>query len=156
MSASPSTPVAIEAPPADDGPIAKFARAVGALLIVLGALQFVPGVTTNYDELEAWGSGAQLFGLFTVSATGAILTMTVGALCVAFSGSPRQGHKTVVWTGLLLITAAIGGAGLVFNSPNPELPVDDATNWLHLGLGLAILVGSKAAKEKYVKDKGVL
>lgn len=156
MSAPTSTPQALEAPPVSDGPIAKYARLTGALLVVLGVLGLVPGVTTSYDELGVWGSGAQLFGVFTTSITGSAVLILLGVTCVTFSGSPRQGHKAVVWSCLTLVVAGIAGAGLVVNSPEPELPVDAAANWLHLVLGLVLLAGAKGAKSKYCAGGGVI
>lgn len=50
-------------------PIQLAATVVAAVFLLVGILGFVPGVTTNYDQLSlaGHGSGALLLGLFAVS-----------------------------------------------------------------------------------------
>ncbi len=50
-------------------PVQLAAAAVGAVFLLVGILGFVPGVTTNFDQLSfaGHGSGALLLGLFAVS-----------------------------------------------------------------------------------------
>ena len=146
--------LAIEGASTTNGPITKYARGVGGLLILLGVLGLVPGITTNYSGMGFYSSEAQLFGLFIVSIVSAAVYLTAGVCCIAFSTSPRQGHKAVVLTGNLLIVVAISGAGLVVN-PSPPLPVNEASNYLHLFLGIVLLLGSVRAKTQHVKQYGV-
>ncbi|WP_167583391.1 DUF4383 domain-containing protein [Kineococcus rubinsiae] len=146
--------LAIEGASTTNGPITKYARGVGGFLGLLGVLSLVPGVTTNYSGMGFYSSEAQLFGLFTTSIVAAAVYLTAGACCIAFSTSPRQGHKAVVLTGNLLIIVAIGGAGLVVN-PSPPLPVNEASNYFHLFLGILLLLGSVRAKAMHVKQYGV-
>lgn len=49
--------------------VQKAAALVGVVFIAIGALGFVPGVTTDYDTLRlaSHHSGAKLLGLFQVS-----------------------------------------------------------------------------------------
>ena len=47
----------------------KLAFLFGATFLLVGILGFIPGITTNYDDLAFAGSdsGAKLLGLFQVS-----------------------------------------------------------------------------------------
>jgi hypothetical protein len=146
--------LALEGASTTNGPITKYARAVGGFLVLLGILSLIPGITTNYSGMGFYSSEAQLFGLFVVSIVSAAVYLGAGACCIAFSTSPRQGHKAVVMTGLLLVIVAIGGAGLVVN-PSPPLPVNEASNYFHLFLGLVLLLGSVRAKTQHNKAYGV-
>jgi len=150
-----STPAAIEAAPTSAGPITLFARAVGGLLIALGVLGLVPGITADYDQLGFYRTGAELFGLFATSVVSSSLLILFGATALAFSGSVRQSHKTVCWIGLTLLTLAVAGAGLLVNSPSELKPVNAGSNWLHLVLGLALLAGAGASRAKHVSDDDV-
>lgn len=150
-----STTAAIEAAPVSAGPINLFARAVGGLLVLIGVLGLIPGITADYDQLGFYRSGAELFGLFTTSVTSSSLFILFGASALAFSGSVRQGHKTVCWIGLALIVAAIAGAGVVADSPSDVLPVNAAANWLHVVLGFVLLAGAYGARRKHVEEHGV-
>ncbi|PRC60548.1 DUF4383 domain-containing protein, partial [Mycobacterium sp. ITM-2017-0098] len=57
------------------------AMIVAVVLILIGALGFIPGVTSNLDSLSWFGqhSGARLFGVFAVCAALNIVHLVVGA-----------------------------------------------------------------------------
>ena len=155
-SAPPATrPAAAEAAPVGGGPVTGYARGAGVLVTALGVLGVVPGITSGYGAMGFFRSDAHLFGLFTSSVTSASLQVLLGLTILAFSGSPRQAHKAVCWTAVTYLAAAIAGAGLVVNSPSPVLPVNVASNWLHLALGLVLAVGAAAARRKHVQELGV-
>ena len=150
-----STPAAIEAAPTSAGPITLFARAVGGLLILLGVLGLVPGITADYDQLGFYRTGAELFGLFATSVVSASVLILLGSTALAFSGSVRQAHKTVCWIGLTFLVVAVAGAGLMVNSPSDLKPVNAAANWLHLVLGVVVLAGAGASRAKHLADNDV-
>ncbi|NAZ88488.1 DUF4383 domain-containing protein [Kineococcus indalonis] len=150
-----SATAAIEAAKTKGGPVRRHAQATGVLLSVLGLLGLVPGITTRYDEMGLWGSGAQLFGLFTVSVTTSVLLFLYGVTVLVFAGSVRQAHKSVVLHALLLIGMGITGTGLVNNSPARLLPTDAASNVLYLVLGVVLLVSANRSRAKEIEQNGV-
>lgn len=150
-----SAPPALEAAPVSGGPVTSYARAVGVLVLALGVLGLVPGITSNYGAMGFFRSDAHLFGLFTSSVTSASLQIVFGLVVLAFSGSPRQGHKAVCWTAVTYLVVGVAGAGIVVNSPNALLPVNVASNWLHLTLGLVLAAGAAVARKKHVEELGV-
>ncbi|WP_018252010.1 DUF4383 domain-containing protein [Salinispora mooreana] len=118
------------------------ALAVAGILLLLGVLGFVPGITTDYDELRFAGpdSGAKLFGLFQVSFLHNILLLGSGLAGLVLAR--RVGGARVFLTvgGALTLALWIYGLAIDRSSSANVIPVNDADNWLHLGLGFAMLV----------------
>ncbi|WP_432565344.1 DUF4383 domain-containing protein [Kineococcus sp. SYSU DK003] len=150
-------PAAIEAADtaADRGPVTRFAKGVGVLVLGLGVLGLVPGLVTDYASLGFFHSEARLFGIFTTSVTASSLQILFGLTVLAFSGSTKQAHKAVVWVALAYLAAGLGGAGLDVNAARPDVPVNPAVNWLHLVLFVVILVGASASRRKQIAQHGV-
>lgn len=122
-------------------PMHAFAASTGLVFLLLGIGGFIPGVTTNYDELELAGpeSGAKLLGLFEVSILHNIvhLVFAVGLVAAA----------RYSWSRLYLLGGGVAYLGLVLygflvdrGSGANFLPVNDADTLLHLALGLAMIV----------------
>jgi hypothetical protein len=155
MNAPAASPAAIEAAPVTGGPVTSYARAVGVLLIVLGVLGLVPGIVTDYDLMGFYHSDAELFGLFRTSVLVGSLQILFGLTVLTFSGSVRQAHKVVVWVALVYLVAGLSGAGLVVNPLREDLPVNVASNWLHLALFVVILGGAIQARRKQIAENGV-
>ncbi|MEZ0491645.1 DUF4383 domain-containing protein [Kineococcus sp. TBRC 1896] len=151
------SPAAIEArhPVEAGGPVCGYARAIAVLVLALGVLGAVPGITSNYSQMGFYYSEADLFGLFRTSAVVIGLQVLFGLTVLAFSGSPRQAHKVVTWVALAYLSAGLGGAGLVVNASRTDLPVNVASNWLHLGLFVVILAGAWRTRRKHVEELGV-
>lgn len=121
--------------------LAQLLAAVFGLTFVLaGVAGFIPGVTSNYDELRLFGtdSNAELLGLFRVSILHNIAHMLfgVGILAAARPGSAKA---------YLLGGAAAYGLLTVYgfvvdhDSDANFLPFNDADNFLHVGLTLGLL-----------------
>jgi hypothetical protein len=118
----------------------KFAAVMGATFLLAGIGGFIPGVTSNYDELEFAGpeSAAKLLGLFEVSILHNIvhLLFAVGLLAAA----------RYSWSRLYLLGGGIGYLGVTLYGALVEresdanfLPINTADNLLHLVLALAMI-----------------
>ncbi len=121
-------------------PMHAFAATMGLAFLLAGIGGFIPGVTSNYDELEFAGreSGAKLLGLFQVSVLHNIvhLLFAVGLIAAA----------RYAWSRAYLIGGGIGYLGVLLygvlvdhESDANFLPINDADNLLHLGLSLAMI-----------------
>ena len=121
-------------------PMHAFAATMGLAFLLAGIGGFIPGVTSNYDELEFAGreSGAKLLGLFQVSILHNIvhLLFAVGLIAAA----------RYTWSRAYLIGGGIGYLGVLVygvlvdqESEANFLPINDADNLLHLGLSLAMI-----------------
>jgi hypothetical protein len=122
-------------------------RAGAAFLVLLGALGFVPGVTTHYGALHVGqGSHAQLFGVFRVSILLNVIHLAVGATALVVAARARM----IALASLALWLLGVLAAGA-------WLSLDTADNWLHLilagaVLGLAALVGGEDLADDLERD----
>ncbi|HEX2046410.1 MAG TPA: DUF4383 domain-containing protein [Acidimicrobiales bacterium] len=121
-------------------PMHAFAAAMGLVFLLAGIGGFIPGVTTNYDELEFAGpeSGAKLLGLFEVSVLHNIvhLLFAVGLIAAA----------RYSWSRAYLLGGGVGYLGVVVygalvdrESDANVLPINNADNILHLVLALTMI-----------------
>ena len=118
----------------------------GATFVLIGIGGFIPGITTNYDELELLGtdSNAQLLGLFRVSVVHNIahLLFGVGVLAAA---TESASVLYLIAGGALYGGLALFGFLVDQQSEVNFLPVDDADSLLHAGLAVAMLLAGLVA-----------
>lgn len=118
------------------------AMIVGAVLIILGVLGFVPGVTANLDQLDWVGqrSGALLFGTIAVCALLNVVHLVVGAAGFWFARTYAGARAYLLGGGLLYLGVWLYGALVDFGSDAHVIPLNTAANWLHFGLGLVMVL----------------
>lgn len=133
------TPAA--APTAGRAAVQHAAVAVGAVFLVVGVLGFVPGITTNYDQLAFAGhhSGAQLFGIFAVSALHNALHLLFGVLGIALSGTFNGARGFLIGGGVVYLALWAYGLAIDHDSAANVVPVNTADNWLHLVLAIGMV-----------------
>ncbi len=132
-------------------PMHAFAASSGLLFLLVGIAGFIPGVTSNYDELELAGpeSGAELLGLLEVSVLHNIvhLLFAVGLIAAARYAWARL---YLLGGGVAYLGVFIYGVLVDHDSEANFLPLNDADNVFHLVLGLAMIglgvLGSGLAK----------
>ncbi len=121
-------------------PMHAFAAASGLVFLLTGIGGFIPGITTNYDELEFAGpeSGAKLLGLFNVSVLHNIvhLLFAVGLIAAA----------RYTWSRAYLLGGGVAYLGVVLYGALVDkeadanfLPINNADNLLHLVLALGMI-----------------
>ena len=117
--------------------VQQAARLFGIVFLLVGIAGFIPGITTNlYDGLDFAGDGseAELLGLFQVSILHNIVHALFG-VGIFMAATPEGARTYLLGAGaiyiVLFLLGIIGGADWV--------PVNDADNWLHLVLGVALL-----------------
>jgi hypothetical protein len=133
------TPAA--APTAGRAPVQWAAAAVGAVFLLVGVLGFIPGATTDYHMLTFAGhhSEAKLFGLFNVSVLHNAVHVLFGVLGLALSGTFNAARAYLVGGGVVYAVLWVYGLLIDRDSAANFVPVNNADNWLHLGLALAML-----------------
>jgi hypothetical protein len=117
------------------------ATAVGAVFLLVGIAGFVPGITTNYDDLSFAGhmSSAELLGVFQVSILHNIVHLLFGVAGLALARTARTATHYLVWGGVIYLVLWFYGLAIGHDSSANFVPVNDADNWLHLGLALGMI-----------------
>lgn len=117
------------------------ATVVGVTFLVVGVLGFVPGVTTDYDQLSFAGhhSEAQLLGIFQVSALHNIVHLLFGIAGVLLSRRGTTAVAYLVGGGMVYLVLWVYGLVVDHHGDANVVPVNDADNWLHLVLGVGMV-----------------
>ncbi|HJV98625.1 MAG TPA: DUF4383 domain-containing protein [Arthrobacter sp.] len=128
---------------------------VGILLVVVGILGFIPGVTTQYSELMFLGpdSHAMFLGLFQVSMLLNIVQLAIGATGWAMSRTEHGARNFLVGAGALYIVLAIFGLSVGVGSAANFLSFNMADNWAHLVLGVVMIAGGWLLARNMASDR---
>jgi hypothetical protein len=138
----------------DRSPIQSVALAVGVVFLLVGVLGFVPGITSNYDDLKfaGHGSDAQLLGLFDTSVLHNIVHLLFGVAGIVLSKSWDGARTFLVGGGAIYLVLFVYGAIFHGDAGSNWIPVNWADNVLHLALGagmvvLGIVLGKEAVRK---------
>ena len=120
--------------------VRKAAAAVGAVFLLVGILGFVPGVTTNDDDLELAGhhSGAKLLGVFEVSVLHNVVHLLFGVAGLLLSRRSRTAATYLLGGGLVYFVLWLYGVLVDHDSQANFVPLNSADNWLHLVLAIGM------------------
>ncbi|HEV2886536.1 MAG TPA: DUF4383 domain-containing protein [Jatrophihabitans sp.] len=122
--------------------VQKAALAVGAVFLLVGVLGFIPGITTDYDDMSFAGheSMAKLIGVFQVSVLHNIVHLLFGIAGIALARqSARSAYLYLVGGGVIYLVLWLYGLLVDKDSDGNFVPVNTADNWLHLLLGLGMI-----------------
>ncbi|SES42523.1 DUF4383 domain-containing protein [Actinokineospora terrae] len=121
-------------------PIQLAATAVGAVFLLVGVLGFVPGITTNYDQLTFAGhhSEAALLGVFAVSVLHNLVHLAFGIAGLALARTAGGARSYLIGGGVVYLVLWIYGLVIDHDSAANFVPVNTADNWLHLGLAIGM------------------
>jgi uncharacterized protein DUF4383 len=115
---------------------------VAGAFLVVGVLGFLPVVTTHHDMLQFAGhhSGARLFGVFAVSILHNLMHMAFGLVGLAMARTYALARAYFLIGGLAYL--GLWGYGMLVDRHGPAnwIPVNNADNWLHFGLGIGMVV----------------
>lgn len=117
------------------------ALVVGAVFLVVGVLGFIPGITTNYDEMTFAGhhSDTQLIGVFAVSVLHNIVHLVFGILGVLAARSATTAGWYLLIGGLIYAALWIYGLAIDKNSDANFVPLNTADDWLHFALAVGMI-----------------
>ena len=119
----------------------RAAGAVGVVFLLVGILGFVPGITTDYSTLQFAGheSDAKLLGIFEVSILHNIVHLLFGVAGLAMARTWDGARAYLIGGGAIYLVLWIYGLLIDHESAANFVPVNDADNWLHFVLGLAMI-----------------
>jgi arginine exporter protein ArgO len=121
--------------------VQKAALAVGAVFLLVGILGFIPGITSNTDQLSIAGhhSGAMLLGLFQVSVLHNAVHLLFGVAGMVLARSASGARSYLLYGGIIYLVLWIYGLVVDQESAGNFVPLNAADNWLHLLLGVAMI-----------------
>lgn len=119
----------------------KAALAVGAVFLLVGILGFIPGITTNYDEMKFAGhhSNAQLLGIFGVSVLHNLVHLAFGVAGLALARTWDGARAFLIGGGAIYLLLFVYGLLVDRHDDANFVPLDQADNWLHFVLGVAMI-----------------
>lgn len=123
-------------------PVQLAAVVVAAAFLLVGVLGFVPGITTDYDQMKFAGhdSEAELLGIFQVSILHNIVHGLFGVVGLLLARSASGAKTFLVGGGVVYIALWVYGLVVAAESSANFVPFNDADDWLHLVLGIAMIV----------------
>ncbi|WP_432486556.1 DUF4383 domain-containing protein [Kineococcus sp. SYSU DK018] len=115
---------------------------VGAMFVVVGIAGFIPGITTNYGQLEWAGpdSQAMLLGIFMVSILHNLLHLGLGVLGLVAAKSASAARSFLIAGGLVYAALWIYGLVVAEESQANFVPLNNADDWLHLVLAVGMIL----------------
>jgi hypothetical protein len=122
--------------------VQKAALVVAVVFLAVGVLGFIPGVTTEYDTMMFAGddSGAMLLGLFQVSVLHNIVHLLFGAAGLALARTASGARGFLLGAGVVYLVLWVYGLVIDQTSSANFVPFNTADNWLHLALGLGMIL----------------
>ena len=137
----------------DRSNVQTFAMLVGAVFLLVGILGFIPGITTNYDDLSFAGhdSDAKLIGVFQVSVLHNIVHLLFGLVGLALARTWEGARQFLIGGGVIYLVLFVYG---LFSSGKDTgvnwIPLNWADTILHLVLGLGMVgLGLVAGRADY-------
>jgi len=128
----------------DPGPtlVRRGALVVGVTFLLVGALGFVPGLTTGVRDIHiaGHGSGTYLFGLFQVSVLHNVLHLLFGLAGLLASRTPGGARGYLLYGGAAYLGLFAYGLVVGQDSAANLVPLNPADDVLHLFLGVTMIV----------------
>ncbi|MGA8978418.1 MAG: DUF4383 domain-containing protein [Pedococcus sp.] len=130
--------------------VQKAAGLVGAVFLLVGILGFVPGITSNYDQLDfaSHDSGAQLLGIFQVSILHNLVHLAFGLAGLAMARTARTAFTFLVGGGVIYLVLWIYGLVIDKDSAANFVPVNSADDWLHFVLGVGMIAAGMLLRNR--------
>jgi hypothetical protein len=111
------------------------------VFLLVGALGFVPGITTSYDRMAFAGHGSEalLLGLFQVSVLHNLVHLAYGLAGIAMARSVTGARNYLLWGGAVYAVLWVYGLLVGHDSAVNFVPLNTADDWLHLGLAVGMI-----------------
>ena len=121
--------------------VQKASMVVGAVFLLVGVLGFVPGITSNFEELSFAGhhSEAMLLGLFQVSALHNIVHLLFGAAGLVLARTAMGARSFLLYGGIIYLVLFVYGLVVPQDSDGNFVPLNSFDNILHLLLGVGMI-----------------
>jgi hypothetical protein len=125
----------------DTTPVQKAAMIVSILFLLIGIAGFIPGITSNFDDMKFAGhdSEAKLFGVFQTSVLHNLVHLAFGVVGLAMSRTWKAARTFLLAGGVIYL--ALFAYGMIVEKQDDAnfVPLNRADDWLHLGLGIGMI-----------------
>src|SRR5690606_602211 len=123
----------------------------GATFLLVGILGFVPGIVSDFDELKFAGheSEAELLGLFQVSVLHNVVHLLFGVAGLALAKSAQGAFTFLIGCRAVYRVLWLYGLLIDHESGANFVPLNNADNWLHLGLGVGMIAAGLMLKPQH-------
>ncbi|WP_174264510.1 DUF4383 domain-containing protein [Phytoactinopolyspora halotolerans] len=123
-------------------PVQAAATVVAAVFLVIGVMGFIPGITTDFDEMQFAGheSEAMLLGVFQVSILHNIVHLLFGVVGLFLGRSFAGARNFLIWGGAVYAVLWLYGLFVDEESSANFVPLNSADDWLHLVLALGMVL----------------
>ncbi|MDQ3866348.1 MAG: DUF4383 domain-containing protein [Actinomycetota bacterium] len=122
--------------------IQRAAFLFGIVFLVVTLAGFIPGITTNYDDLTRFdGEGAKIFGIFGTNILENIVHLLYGVAGLAAAASWAASKNYFIWGGVVYLAVWLYGllGGSDEDSAANFLGLNSAADWLHFILGVTMI-----------------
>jgi hypothetical protein len=125
----------------DRTPVQSVAMLVGITFILVGILGFIPGITTNFDDITFAGneSGAELLGIFQVSILHNIVHGLFGIVGLFLARTIDGARTFLIGGGVIYLLLAVYGLVVGTDSGANFVPLNGADDVLHVLLGIGMI-----------------
>ncbi|MCH7231916.1 DUF4383 domain-containing protein [Glycomyces sp. L485] len=126
----------------ETAPVQDGAILVAMLFVLVGVLGFLPGITTGFGGMEFAGTGsdAKLLGIFEVSILHNLVHLVFGLVGMFMSWFTGGARLFLLGGGTIYLVLGVYGFFIDKTDAANFLPMNTADDWLHVGLGVAMLV----------------
>lgn len=137
-------------------PMRAASAVVGIVFLLVGILGFVPGITTNFDQLTLIGhdSQAALLGIFQVNALHNVVHLLFGVAGVVAARTTSAARAFLLVGGIIYLVLWLYGLVIDLGTAANFVSLNEADNWLHLGLGLGMVALALALPRRDTRTSG--
>ena len=140
----------------DRTPVQSVAMLVGVVFILVGILGFIPGITTNFDDITFAGneSGAELLGIFQVSILHNIVHGLFGIVGLFLARTMEGARTFLIGGGVIYLALALYGIVVGSDSGANFVPLNGADDVLHILLGIGMIgVGVLLGRQRVIAER---
>jgi hypothetical protein len=122
--------------------IQRAALLFGVVFLLVTLVGFIPGITTNYDDLTMFdGEGAKIFGIFGTNILENIVHLLYGVAGLAAASSWAVSKSYFILGGAVYLVVWLYGllGGSDKESSANFLGLNSAADWLHFVLGVTMI-----------------
>jgi hypothetical protein len=139
-------------------PLQSVAMLVGIVFLLVGILGFIPGITTNFDDITFAGndSGAELLGIFQVSILHNLVHGLFGIVGVFLARTFEGARTFLIGGGVIYLLLALYGIVVGSDSGANFVPLNGADHVLHVLLGVGMIgLGIVLSRERIAERPAV-